>query len=91
MPVSAPLGRITKFAVWLMELGNPAGVYSDPASPQQNGRHERMHRELKSAASCNQPGKTLQAQQRKMNEFMREYNEVRPHEALGMVVPKSSS
>ncbi len=47
-----------------------------------------MHRELK-AAACNKLGKTLQAQQRKMNEFMREYNEVRPHEALGMVVPKS--
>ncbi|WP_083771438.1 integrase core domain-containing protein [Sediminispirochaeta smaragdinae] len=76
------LGRITKFAVWLMELGVQP-VYSDPASPQQNGRHERMHRELK-AAACTNPGKTLQAQQRKMNEFMREYDEVRPHEALGM-------
>jgi len=81
------LGRITRFAVWLMELGIQP-VYSDPASPQQNGRHERMHRELK-AAACNQPGKNLQAQQRKMNEFMREYNEVRPHEALGMEVPKT--
>ena len=81
------LGRITRFAVWLMELGIQP-VYSDPASPQQNGRHERMHRELK-AAACNRVGKNLQAQQRKMNEFMREYNEIRPHEALGMEVPKT--
>ena len=47
-----------------------------------------MHRELK-AECCKNPGKTLQAQQRKFNAFIQEYNEERPHEALGMVVPKS--
>ena len=81
------LGRLTQLSVWLMELGVQP-VFSDPASPQQNGRHERMHRELK-AEACKRPGKTLRAQQRKFNTFVREYNEERPHEALGMTLPRS--
>jgi transposase InsO family protein len=40
------LSRLSRLAVWFMELGiMPA--YSDPAHPEQNGRRERMHRELK--------------------------------------------
>lgn len=63
-------------------------VYSEPATPQKNGRHERMHRELR-AAACNRSGKNLQAQQGKMNELMNEYNNVRLHETLGMEVLKT--
>ncbi len=38
------LGRLTSFAVWLLDIG-VMPVYSDPGHPEQNGRHERMHRE----------------------------------------------
>ena len=75
------LGRLTSFAVWLMDLGIKP-VYSDPGHPEQNGRHERMHRELKGEAT-RPPGKNLQAQQRKLNKFIYEYNEVRPYQVLG--------
>lgn len=81
------LGRLSKLSVWFMELGIKP-VFSDPASPQQNGRHERMHRELKGEAT-RPPGYSLQAQQRKLNAFVKEYNEIRPHEALEMKTPQS--
>jgi len=81
------LGRLSTFSVWLMELGI-LPVYSDPGCPTQNGSHERMHRELK-ADACKNPGKTLQGQQHKFSTFRREYNEERPHEALGMKLPIS--
>jgi hypothetical protein len=68
-----------------MELGIQP-VFSDPAHPEQNGRHERMHRELKGEAT-RPPGHTLQSQQRKLNAFVREYNDVRPHAALEMRTP----
>lgn len=79
------LGRLSKLSAWFMELGIQP-VYSDPASPQQNGRHERMHRDLKGEAT-RPPGKNLQAQQTKLNKFLKTYNEVRPHEALDMRTP----
>ena len=58
------LGRLTKFAVWLLDLGIQP-VYSDPGHPEQNGRHERMHRELKGEAT-RPPAKNLQGQQIKL-------------------------
>ncbi len=81
------LGRLSKLSVWFMELGIQP-VFSDPAHPEQNGRHERMHRELK--GECTRPpGHSLQAQQRKLNRFVNEYNELRPHEGLGLKTPAS--
>jgi len=63
-------------------------VFSDPSHPEQNGRHERMHRDLK--AACAKPSAyDLRAQQRRLNRFVKEYNHVRPHEALGMETPAS--
>jgi hypothetical protein len=53
----------------------------EPASPQQNGRHERMHRDLKAETTI-PPAANRSAQQRRFNIFRCEYNEVRPHEAL---------
>lgn len=79
------LCRLTRLAVWFIELGIEP-VYSDPGHPEQNGRHERMHRELKAEAT-RPPGYNLQAQQRKFNAFLREYNEERPHAALGLETP----
>ena len=71
--------------MWLMDLG-VTPVYSDPAHPEQNGRHERMHRELK--AEVTRPASnTLKAQQHRFDRFREEYNTVRPHEALEMKTP----
>lgn len=81
----AAIQRFTRLSYWFIDLGI-LPVFSDPAHPEQNGRHERMHRDLK--ASCASPSNyDLKAQQRKLNSFVREYNEVRPHEALGMETP----
>ena len=59
-----------------------------PASPQQNGRHERMHRTLKAEAT-RPPSGNLQAQQTRFNRFRHEYNHERPHEALQQETPAS--
>jgi len=77
--------RFTKLSYWFIELGI-LPVFSDPAHPEQNGRHERMHRDLK--ASCASPSSyDMKSQQRVLNSFVKEYNQVRPHEALGMQTP----
>jgi len=82
---SMSLRRMTQLSVWLMDLGITP-VYSDPGCPQQNGRHERMHRDLKAEAT-RPPAMTLAAQQKRFDAFRREYNTVRPHESLGMKTP----
>jgi len=79
------LSRLTRLAVWFMELGI-VPVYSDPAHPEQNGRHERMHEELKAEAT-RPPAYSLGPQQRKLNLFRQYYNEQRPHQALGQRRP----
>lgn len=77
--------RYTQLSYWFIELG-VAPVFSDPAHPEQNGRHERMHRDLK--AACAKPSAyDLKAQQRRLNHFVKEYNHIRPHEALDMKTP----
>jgi len=81
----ASIQRFTKLAYWFIDLGI-LPVYSDPAHPEQNGRHERMHRDLK--AACASPSSfNMKTQQRKLNAFLKEYNHVRPHEALDMETP----
>jgi hypothetical protein len=74
--------------VWWLRLGVLPEL-TEPGSPQQNGRHERMHRTLKAeatrpAAAC------AAAQQRVFDRFRREYNGERPHEALGQATPASA-
>jgi len=79
--------RFTKLSYWFIDLGI-LPVFSDPAHPEQNGRHERMHRDLK--AACAKPSSyDIKSQQRKLNSFVKEYNTVRPHEALDMKTPES--
>jgi hypothetical protein len=60
----------------------------EPGHPQQNGRHERMHRTLKAAAT-RPPEAKMQAQQQRFDAFRQEFNEVRPHEALDQATPAS--
>jgi putative transposase len=56
-----------------------------PGKPQQNGRHERFH--LTMLPLAHNPQATLSEQQRAFDSFRREYNEERPHEALGQTMP----
>lgn len=60
-----------------------------PGHPQENGRHERMHRTLK-AETTRPPEATMKAQQHRFDAFRLQYNTVRPHEALSMQTPASS-
>lgn len=57
-----------------------------PGQPQQNGRHERMHRTLK-AETTRPPAKSMLAQQERFDGFCEIYNEERPHEALDQTPP----
>jgi len=57
-----------------------------PGKPQQNGRHERMHGTLK-AQTCDPPAATAMAQQERFDLFRDEFNDDRPHEALGQRPP----
>jgi len=84
---SIGLGGLSALSVWWVRLG--IGLERiEPAKPQQNGRHERMHRTLKEA-TAKPPKANLRAQQRAFEAFRQEYNEERPHEALGQQPPAS--
>jgi transposase InsO family protein len=80
------LSRLTRLAVWFIELGI-IPVYSDPAHPEQNGSHERMHKDLKAEAT-RAPAASLGWQQHKFTAFQREHNEVKPHQSLGQDTPQ---
>ena len=70
---------------WWVRLGiRPE--HTTPASPAENGAHERFHKTLKAAAT--RPASTsLAAQQRRFDHFRREYNTERPHASLPGHVP----
>jgi transposase InsO family protein len=75
------LGGLTPLTVWMIRLGVlPERI--DPGCPQQNGRHERMHRTLK-AKTASPPKGNLSAQQRAFNRFREVFNEERTHQGLG--------
>lgn len=81
------LHRLSTLSVWWMKLGIRPELI-EPASPQQNGRHERMHRTLKAEAT-RPPAASLRTQQRRFNAFRTEFNTERRHAALGGVTPAS--
>ena len=84
---SQAIAGLSLLSVWLMKLGvTPERI--KPGHPEQNGRHERMHRTLKQETAC-PPAANRRAQQRAFDRFRREFNEVRPHEALGQETPSS--
>lgn len=86
VPFAAPtLGRLSQLSVWWLKLGVMPELI-EPGKPQQNGRHERMHKTLKDETT-KPPASNSGAQQRKFNRFVREFNDVRPHEALDMHTP----
>jgi len=81
------LARLSTLSAWWVRLG-VLPEFIEPGKPQQNGRHERMHRTLK-AETTRPPASNLQAQQRKFNVWRDEFNEERPHEALDQETPAS--
>jgi putative transposase len=78
---------LSQLNVWWLRLGIQHQRIL-PASPQQNGAHERMHKTLKGEA-IRPPRSTLATQQRAFNDFRRLYNAERPHEALHDRTPAS--
>jgi len=76
---------LSRLNVWFLTLGiRPEHI--EPARPDQNGRHERMHRTLK-AETANPPEFDLLTQQAAFDDFRGDFNEVRPHQALGQIPP----
>lgn len=79
------LAGLSRLAVWWIRLGiHPIRI--EPGCPDQNGRHERMHRTLK-RHTARPPRANLAAQQRAFNRFRQEYNEIRPHDGLAGDTP----
>ena len=81
------LARLSSLSAWWIQLGVLPDLI-EPGKPQQNGRHERMHRTLKDETT-RPAANTFQGQQRKFNVFVEEFNDERPHEALDMQTPAS--
>ena len=78
---------VSKLSAWWLKLGI-RHERIEPGKPQQNGRHERMHLTLKQWLA-RKPVKTMLEQQRLLDLFRAEYNDIRPHEALGQKTPAS--
>jgi transposase InsO family protein len=79
------LWGLTKLSVWWMSLGIKLDR-SDPGHPEQNGGHERMHRDMAKELEGKIDG-TLNEHQSVFDKWREEFNTLRPHEALGMKVP----
>jgi transposase InsO family protein len=87
VPFSSPtaLFGMSKLSVWWLRLGI-AIERIKPGNPQQNGRHERMHLTLKKEAT-KPAGFNLLQQQARFDDFIEQYNNDRPHQALDMKYP----
>ncbi len=78
-------GGLSRLSIRLLKLGiRPERI--DKGKPQQNGRLERFHLTLLREA-ISPPASTMRAQQNAFDIFVHQYNELRPHEALGQHPP----
>lgn len=82
---STSLARLSRLAVWWLHLGITPELI-EPARPDQNGRHERFHKTLKREAT-QPPSSCRRAQQRRFSRYRQDFNDNRPHEALGQTPP----
>jgi putative transposase len=78
-------GGLTRLSAWWISLGIRV-VRSRPGCPQDNGGHERMHRDMKADLQAYPAGSRI-AEQRACDRWRLEFNRVRPHEALGGKTP----
>jgi len=78
-------GRLSRLAVWWLKLGIQLDRI-DPGHPEQNGRHERFHLTLQTEA-VTPPAASPRQQQQRFDRLRQEFNDVRPHEALGQTPP----
>ena len=87
VPFASPnaLFNLSKLSVWWLRLGIDIERIR-PGHPQQNGRHERMHLTLKKEATRPAARNFLQ-QQARFDDFLEEFNQERPHQALAMQCP----
>jgi transposase InsO family protein len=80
----SPLG-LSRLSAWWLTLGIDLDRIQ-PGRPDQNGGHERMHRdialELERASAVD-----WATQQASLDTWRRTFNHERPHEAIGMQVP----
>lgn len=84
---SRSLGGLSRLSKWWIDIGiRPERIR--PGKPQENGRHERMHRSLK-AAVCKEPSYSMARQQERFDGFKIDYNEHRSHESLDRQTPDS--
>ena len=82
---SHAIAGLSRLAVWWIKLGiRPERIAA--GHPEQNGRHERMHRTLKQE-TAQPPAANRRKQQQALDRFREENNRVRPHEALQMQTP----
>ncbi|MDX1583106.1 MAG: IS481 family transposase [Thermoanaerobaculia bacterium] len=84
---SRSLAGLSRLGVWLTKLGIEI-IRTRPGHPQDNAVHERMHRTLKEETAL-PPSADLRSQQRSFDAFQLEYNQERPHQALGGQTPAS--
>ena len=75
---------LTRLSVWWLALGINL-ERSRPGCPQDNGAHERMHRDVRRELQAGRIGRDQAA----FDLWRQEYNTERPHEALAMRVPAS--
>ena len=80
---------LSRLSVWWLKLGISHDRIA-PGQPQQNGRHERMHKTLK-AETARPPERDMVRQQARFDEWRAEFNGERPHEALDYATPASIS
>lgn len=81
------IAGVSRLSAWWMKLGiYPVTIQK--GRPDQNGRHERMHRTLKESTAL-PPADDMTEQQQWFDEFRPEFNELRPHEALNFDTPAS--
>ena len=87
LPFASPNGlyNLSKLSVWWLRLGVRLERIK-PGKPTQNGRHERMHLTLKTETT-RPPGMNSLQQQARFDDFVQEFNQERPHEALDMKTP----
>jgi transposase InsO family protein len=82
---SSPLG-LSRLSAWWLTLGIDLDRIA-PGRPDQNGGHERMHRDLAVEVEARaEPDPATQ--QAALDVWRQTFNDERPHEALAMQVPK---